>query len=77
MKIESTGPGPRMDAGFFVGHKRRMDMQMMAGYSHQRCSMIHLHPACRYPFTFYGSCCIIFKSAELNAGRRRMKKWNS
>ena len=48
MEIESTGPGPRMDAGFFVGHKRRMDMQRMAGYSHQRCSMIHLHPACRY-----------------------------
>lgn len=63
MKIESTGPGPRMDAGFFVGHERRIFMQR--------------YPACRYPFTFYGSCCIIFKSAELNAGRRRMKKWNS
>ncbi len=38
---------------------------------------MHMHSACRYPFTFYGSCCIIFRSAELNAGRRRMKKWNS
>ena len=80
-----TRPVPPMDAGFFVlfggsfyiWNRRRIDMQVYQDTVVSAAAWMHMHSACRYPFTFYGSCCIIFKSAELNAGRRRMKKWNS